>query len=262
MNIEAILDELADEIVAHNAMIHHPFMSLFYAGALTREQLQGWAKQFWVIPHTHMINNAGKLAHAQLWRGGILQQLMETPYDKQLTGAIGEAVLDEMGKTKISPENHYDCYFYLTDALGIPKVEMGRFEDLLPNSLLVMHAWVNSALQFSLLELIASHNFVNDNTNTIAYPRVCEALMKHYGISKAAVTWFDLHGEVDKEHGAMSRKVLRTIAKSEDDVRVIRYAVRFGLGIKWSLFDGVMNAYVNKSYDVAWSTAARHQNKP
>ena len=248
MDVKKVLDELAEEIVAHNAMIHHPFMALFYAGELTKEQVRGWAKQFWVIPHTHMVNNAGKLAHAQLWRGGILQQLLESPYDSGLTASIGEAVLDEMGKTEISPQNHYDCYFLLTDALGIRRDEMGKVGDLLPNSLLVMHAWVQSALQFSLLELIGSHNFVNDNTNTIAYPRVCSALMKHYGVSKSAAVWFDLHGEVDKEHGAMSRRVLTKLIRGEDDLRVLRYAVKFGLGIKWALFDGVMNAYVNKSY--------------
>lgn len=250
MNTEAFLDSLRDEIIARNAMIHHPFMKLFYNGELTREQVQGWVKQFWVIPHTHLINNAGKLAHAQLWRGGIFQQLLETPYDKVITAEIGEAVLDEMGKTKISPQNHYDCFFILSEELGIPKDEMGRFEDLLPNSVLVMHAWVKSALDFSLLELIASHNFVNDNTNVFAYPRVCEALMKHYGVSKEAATWFDLHGEVDKEHGAMSRDVLTRLIKTEEDQRVAHYASRFGLGIKWALFDGVQNAYVNKSYTI------------
>lgn len=250
MTAKAFLDELANEIVERNAMIHHPFMELFYAGKLTRDQLKGWAKQFWVIPHTHMINNAGKLAHAQLWRGGVLQQLLETPYDKEITAKIGEAVLDEMGKTEISPQNHYDCYFFLTDALGIPKEEMGRFEDLTPNSLLVMHAWVRSVLEFSLLEIIASHNFVNDNTNTIAYPRLCEALYRHYGIGREAATWFDLHGEVDKEHGAMSRYVLNQLIRTEEDRRVVRYAVKFGLGIKWALFDGIMNAYVNKSYEI------------
>jgi pyrroloquinoline quinone (PQQ) biosynthesis protein C len=155
-----------------------------------------------------------------------------------------------MGETQISPESHYDCYFYLTDALGIPKEAMGRFEDLLPNSLLVMHAWTHSALGFSLLELIGSHNFVNDHTNTVAYPLLCEALMKRYGLSKKAVTWFDLHGEVDKEHGAMSRSVLRTLIKTDEHCRLVRYAVKFGLGIKWALFDGVMNAYVNKSYKI------------
>jgi len=30
----------------------------------------------------------------------------------------------------------------------------------------------------------------------------------------------------------------------------VRYAVKFGIGIKWALFDGVMNAYVNKSYPI------------
>lgn len=250
MDTKAFLDTLSKEIVERNALLHHPLMKLFYEGKLTRDQLRGWVKQFWVIPHTHLINNAGKLAHAQLWRGGILQQLLESPYDKKVTAALFGAVSDEMGKTEISPQNHYDCFFVLAEELDIRKDEMGRTEDLLPTSLLVMHAWAQSALQFSLLELIASHNFVNDNTNTIGYPRVCEALTKHYGVSKGAATWFDLHGEVDKEHGAMSRFVLGTLIKTEEDLRVVRYAVKFGLSIKWSLFDGVMNAYVNKSYRI------------
>ncbi len=250
MDTKGFLDALSKEIIDHNAMIHHPVMKLFYEGKLDKKQIQGWIKQFWVIPHTHLINNAGKLAHAQLWRGGIFEQLLESPYDKKITAEIGEAVMDEMGKTKISPQNHYDCFFILCEELGVPKDQMGRPEDLVPNSLLVMHAWVQSALQFSLLELIASHNFVNDNTNVIAYPRVCEALMKHYGVSKKAATWFDLHGEVDKEHGAMSRDVLSRLIKTEHDLQVVRYAVKFGLSIKWTLFDGVMNAYVNKSYAI------------
>lgn len=250
MDTEAFLDSVSEEIHQHNAMMLHPLMKLMFDGELSREQVAGWARQFWVIPHTHLINNAGKLAHAQLWRGSFLQQLMESPYDKEMTAKLGEAVLDEMGKTEISPQSHYDCYFFLTDALGIPMAEMGRPEDLLPNSLLVMHAWTKSALEFSLLELIASHNFVNDHTNTIAYPRLCEALMGHYGLSRKAVTWFDLHGEVDKAHGAMSRSVLAQLVQTEEDRRVVRYAVKFGLGIKWALFDGVMNAYVNKSYPI------------
>jgi len=215
MNTDAFLDALRDEIHERNALTRHPLMQMIYDGALSREQLAGWAKQFWVIPHTHMINNAGKLAHAQLWRGSFLEQLLETPYDTGLTASLGEAVLDEMGKTEISPESHYDCFFYLTDALGIPREEMGRPEGLLPNSLIVMHAWTKSALDFSLLELIASHNFVNDHTNTIAYPKLCRALGEHYGLSKHDITWFDLHGEVDKEHGAMSRAVLARLVETE-----------------------------------------------
>ena len=48
----------------------------------------------------------------------------------------------------------------------------------------------------------------------------------------------------------MSRMVLETVMKTDEDREVVRYAVRFGLGIKWALFDGVMNAYVNGSYKI------------
>lgn len=249
-DVNEFLEELKEHIVQRNAMMHHPLMKRLYEGQLTREQVVGWARQFWVIPHTHMINNAGKLAHAQLWRGGFLQQLLDSPYDKAMTAQLGQAVMDEMGKTAISPQSHYDCYFDLTDALGIPREEMGNPETLLPNSLIVMHAWTSSALGFSLMELIGSHNFVNDHSNTLAYPALCKALMEHYGLSESAVTWFHLHGEVDKEHGAMSRSVLSRLIRSEDDQRIVRYAVSFGLGIKWTLFDGVWNAYVEHHYRI------------
>jgi len=48
----------------------------------------------------------------------------------------------------------------------------------------------------------------------------------------------------------MSRKVLTQLIRNEEDRRLVRYAVLFGLGIKWTLFDGVWNAYVNKDYRI------------
>ena len=79
MDVPTFLESMKEHILERNAMMHHPFMKRLYNGQLTKEQVAAWAKQFWVIPHTHMINNAGKLAHAQLWRGGFLQQLLQSP---------------------------------------------------------------------------------------------------------------------------------------------------------------------------------------
>ncbi|MHB8620490.1 MAG: TenA family transcriptional regulator [Chloroflexota bacterium] len=248
MDNKDFFKEIRAEITAKTAMIHHPFIKKLVAGELTREQLRGWAKQFWVIPHTHLINNAGKLAHAQLISGSWMQQLLESPYDHGITSFIGESVADEMGKTAISSINHYDCFFDLTEELGIPRPEVGNFDGLLPTSLVVMHSWTSSALHFSLLELLSSHNLVNDPVNVIAYPPICQALQQHYGLSKKASTWFDLHGEVDKEHGSRAEAILSEIVTTEEHRRVVRYCVKFGLGIKWTLFDGVMDAYVTGHY--------------
>ena len=62
MELDSFLDEMRDYIHARNAMMNHPFMKLLMDGKLTRDQVAAWARQFWVIPHTHMVNNAGKLA--------------------------------------------------------------------------------------------------------------------------------------------------------------------------------------------------------
>lgn len=248
MEIRSLLDSLKEEILRKHAFIHHPFFKLLYEGKLTVDQVRGWAKQFWVIPKVHLVNNAGKLTHAQLINGSPLEQLLESPYDSEITARLGDAVMDELGRTSLSPMNHYDCYFDLTDELGIPREEVGKADGLLPTTLITMYAWTMSAKDFPLVELIGSHNFVNDVANIHAFPRLCEALIQHYHLSKKAVAWFDLHGEVDKEHGAMGEFILSRYLKNETQLRRARYAVTFGLGIFWTLHDGVMDAYVNRTY--------------
>lgn len=245
---DAFLDEVKQYIRGHNAFLHHPFMKMVYEGTATKEQLAGWAAQYWVIPKTHLINNAGKLAHAQLFRGGFLTQLMETPYDKEIVALLGEGVMDEMGHTDISPVNHYDPYLKLCHALGVDTEDMRAANNLMPHSLLAMYTWTTTALNFSLLELLSSHNLVNDTVNVVAYPKFCDALQQHYGLSRDEAQWFDLHGEVDIEHGARSTEVLLKLIKTDEDRRTVWHAAKLGLGVKWILFDGVMRAYVDKSY--------------
>ncbi len=242
------LDTVKSYVRGHNALEHHPMMALIYSGKATPDQLKGWMKEFWVIPKTHLINNAGKLAHAQLFRGSFLTQLLDTPYDPDIVALLGEGVMDEMGKTEISPVNHYDPYWKLIDALGIPRAEVGQSDQLLPHSVLTMYVWSTTALNFSLLELLSSHNLVNDTVNVHAYPKLCEALTSHYGLSRDAVEWFDLHGEVDVEHGKRSTEVIEKIVKTAEDRETVWHAVRLGLAIKWTLFDGVYHAYVDGSY--------------
>ena len=250
MDIDTYLDSLTDYIVARHTYLHHPFFNLLYEGKLTTEQLQGWAKQYSVIPKTHLINNAGKVAHAQLISGGPFEQLLESPYDMEITGLLGDAIMDELGHTDISPENHWEPYLHFTDELGMSREEMENPDNYLPTTLVTMHAWTESAKNFPLIDLIGSHNFVNDPANVRAFPKVCEALKKHYGVSDKGVYWFYLHGEVDVEHGKMARIILKKFVRTEEQRKRLKHAVTFGLGVFWTLHDGVMDAYVNKTYNV------------
>lgn len=248
--MSAFLDDVKAFVRAHNAMEHHPLMQLIFTGKATEAQVKAWAKEFWVIPKTHLINNAGKLAHAQLLRGSFLNQLLDSEYNMEIVELLGEGVMDEMGRSDISPVNHYDPYWKLTDGLGIPRQEIGDPTQLLPQSVMTMYTWAMTALNFSLLELLSSHNLVNDTVNVHAYPRLCRALMDHYHLSHDAVQWFDLHGEVDIEHGARSTAVLEQLIRTEEDRRTVWHAVHLGLAVKWTLFDGVYHAYVDGSYQV------------
>lgn len=247
MDNSAFFKELREQIVAEHASLHHPFVKLMVDGELTREQVIGWARQFWVIPHTHLTNNAGKLAHAQMLSGGWMQQMLESPYDREITEILGESLSDEMGKSELSPVNHFDGYLDLVDDLGIPRAEVGDPAGLLPTSVTFMYCWTSSALYFPLLELLSSHNMVNDPVNILAYPRICNALQQHYGVSKKGASWFDLHGEVDKEHGPRAQAIVDRLIKSEADRRVVRNAVKFGLGVRWTLYSGIYDAYVART---------------
>lgn len=248
MDHSQLIAELKEQILDEHARLHHPLIKAILAGELDRSQLAGFAREFWVIPHTHLINNAGKLAHGQLLRGSWLQQLLTSGYSHELVDLLGESLSDELGKTEISPINHYDCYFDFTDELGIPREEMGDPLLLNPMSLVTMHTWTTSALQFSLLELLGSHNFVNDTATVIAMPKLCVAFREHYNLSEKAITWFNLHGEVDIEHGHRATGIIQSLMKNEEDEYLLRMAVQFGLGILWTLFDGIMDMYVTGNF--------------
>lgn len=256
-----LFDELRDQILETHALIHHPFMKAAVAGQLTHEQLQGFVRDFWIIPHSHLINNAGKLAHAQLLRGPFSQQLLYSPYDQGITDLLGESLADELGKTEISPVSHYNPYIDLASEVGIPNDEIGNVNYLSPQALVVMYTWTQTALNFSLLELLSSHNFVHDTANVVAYPPFCEALKKHYGLSTKAVRWFDLHGEVDKEHGSRARDILEQLVRTDDDRQVARACVRLGLGVFWCLLDGVMDRYVRGEYPLTNARGKQNRNE-
>ena len=66
-----LLDELRDKVLREHALIHHPFMKAAVAGELTAEQVKGFVRDFWVIPHSHLINNAG-LSLTILWTSSSL----------------------------------------------------------------------------------------------------------------------------------------------------------------------------------------------
>ena len=46
MDTEPFLDSVSEEIHQHNVMMLHPLMKLMFDGALSREQVAGWARQF------------------------------------------------------------------------------------------------------------------------------------------------------------------------------------------------------------------------
>ncbi|MHB1486118.1 MAG: TenA family transcriptional regulator [Acidimicrobiales bacterium] len=244
----AFLGEVKEYILERHPHIHHPIIKMVLAGEASLEQLRGFAREWWVIPKTHLINNAGKLAHAHLLRGGFVTQLLGSSYDRDIVDLLGESLMDEMGKTAISPVNHYEPYFAFAEALGLSREEVEDVDTLLPHSLLAMYTWSVSALNFSLLELLSSHNLVNDTANPVAWPPFADALRKHYGLSDEAVGWFDLHGEVDIEHGARSTEVLAKLIQTDEDRMTVMRCAKLGLGVKWTLFDGVMRGYVDQSY--------------
>lgn len=239
------LDGMKGYVLERHPHIHHPLIKMILAGEATRDQLRGFAREWWVIPKTHLINNAGKLAHAHLQRGSFLTQLLASPYDRDVVELLGESLMDEMGKTEISSVNHYEPYFAFAEACGVSREEAEDVDTLMPHSLMAMYVWSVTALNFSLLELLASHNLVNDTANPVAWPPLANALRQHYGFSDEAVGWFDLHGEVDKEHGSRSTEVLAKLIQTDEDRITVARAVKLGLAVKWTLFDGVTRGYVD-----------------
>jgi pyrroloquinoline-quinone synthase len=212
-----------DETVARRALLSHPFYQLWNQGALSRETLCEYAKQYYA--HVRHFPRYVSAAHAACDDIRVRQLLLENLTDED----AGES-------------NHPELWMRFADGLGVAR-DAVRNAPLLPRT---------SESVATMVRLTRSEDFRDGLAALYAYesqvPMVArtkrEGLARFYALDDArAVEFFTVHEDADIIHSQVERDLLVEHCRTEAEQDRAVAAAGEAAGALWHFLDGVYEAY-------------------
>jgi pyrroloquinoline-quinone synthase len=220
----AFIDELVAEIRRRRSFGGHPLWHAIAAGKISRPGLQTFARQFFL--QVNEFPRAVSALHASCPYPELRGELAESLYEEE-TGRISGCNLP-----------HPRLFGLFAAAVGVPWEELVASEPL-PSTAALIHWFEASTKSRSFLEGAAAIQLSAEGQVPGAFGPFARALEKHYGLSREAVAFWDVHEIADRDHADVGDHAVGRYA-STDEVRArLRAAVRQSLAAWWQFFDGI-----------------------
>ena len=132
---------------------------------------------------------------------------------------------------------HYYMWLKISDALGVSREVMESFGDVLPVYRYTVDAVFNFAKQQSWLEGVAA-TYATEGRMWKRYTRKeehkeegllgeGEALVRHFGLPKDALLFYNVHSDANDEHGNINEAILKKYCISAEQQEKALAAARF-----------------------------------
>ena len=230
---KAFLEEMRGLVAAKHSKDHRLF-GLIERGELTKAQLQGFAKQFYLL-------------FPKPFPKPIAAMFARSPEDSELERMWAENLMEEAEGAQTGTAGHKDLYVRFGAALGISRAELDATKPLPETSALLL--WRELLIsQRSWLELYASQGLCLEGTANGRMVRVVKGLVDHYGFEResAAIQYWTVHISVDEEHMLVGPYAIERYAISDLEQARVREAVQTTLDIFWLTYDGIVRAFVDE----------------
>lgn len=213
-----------DDIVRQHRMLDHPFYQAWNMGALSRDALREYAKQYY-----HFVQAFPTLVsatHANTPHLPVRQELLEN------------LIEEERGAG-----NHPGLWMTFTESLGVSKSEASASEPL-PETREAIAALRSLTRDGSYLEGVSALYAYESQIPEVAATKI-DGLKKYYGISdERSLSFFTVHRQADVAHSGGERNILEQYALSDDERRQCCDAARASASAMLRLLDGVYSTYV------------------
>jgi pyrroloquinoline-quinone synthase len=219
-------ERLMEDIRAGRSFGGHPLWWRISRGEISRAGLGLFAKQFFL--QVLEFPRAVSALHSRCTDFGERIKLAESVYEED-TG--------KLSGTKPHPELLLD----FCAAVGVPREEALGAEPL-PGTAALLHWFEYSTKILPFLEGVAAINLAAEGQVVGAFGPFARALEKHYGLSRAAVAFWDVHELADAEHSDVGDHIVIRGATTDEARAAVRRAVRTSLGIWWQFFAGIEQA--------------------
>lgn len=204
-------------------MLKHPFYQRWSAGALSREVLAEYAKQYYA--HVRAFPTYVSAVHANTSDLATRQMLLEN------------LIEEERGE-----DNHPALWRRFGAALGVSEDEIMNAE-LLPSTVASVETFRKLTLDADFRKGLAALYAYEHQIPAVSQTKR-EGLAAFYGIEDArAVSFFSAHEVADVWHSQSEREVLDATCTSEADRAAVTQAAQEAARALWGFLDGIEAAY-------------------
>ena len=213
---------------------NHEIFDLIEEGRLTRPQLNGFIKQFYLL-------------FPKPFPKPIAAMFARSPQDSELERMWFENLSEEAEGGESGTAGHKELYIRFAEAAGIPRAELDATRPL-PETLALLNWRELLISQRSWMELYASQGLALEGTASGRMNRVVNGLVTHYGFERDSddILYWTLHMSVDEEHMKVGPYVIEKYAVSDLEQKSVREAINNTLDIFWLTYDGIKRAYVDE----------------
>jgi pyrroloquinoline-quinone synthase len=219
-------------VVAARHSRDHPVIAMIERGELSREQLLGFAVQFYQL-------------FAKVFPKPIAALYARCPDDADVEKHLLENLLEE-GTGQISGSaSHRDLFIAFGRVLGLSAQALNAAEPL-PETVALLNWRDVLFFQRPWIEAMAAQGYALEGTAAERMKRIVKGLRGRYEIPEAGMGYWTVHIEVEDEHGSLGELAVERFVRTDAEQTAVRRAVQCTLDTFWLFFDGVKRCYVDQ----------------
>jgi pyrroloquinoline-quinone synthase len=158
--------------------------------------------------------------------------------DLEERAALAESLYEEETGKISATKPHPELILDFCAAVGLPRTDAVATPALASTAALV-HWFEYSTKILSFLEGVAAINLAAEGQVVGAFGPFARALERHYGLSRDAVAFWDVHELADADHSDVGDHIVVRHATTDEVQAAITRAVDTSLGMWRQFFDGI-----------------------
>lgn len=211
MTASEFVQELREEVATHRA-VTHSFLRRFAAGGLMRWQIWGYASQ-----HYHLVG----------FFPAYLEAIADRTPDTEVRRLLREILEDEYMRLESFERSHPALYRRFLRAVGFGEGDWDRVP-LLPATRAFVQLHLDMTLR-SWLEALGAVGPGHEWAIPLMFPHLVQGIERSLPLAPAALEYFQLHINLDVEHGKLLQESLLRWAATEENQENIRRGARRSL---------------------------------
>ncbi len=203
-DLKQFLDQLDRELDANGvSVLRHPALRELAAGTLPIDGLRNWAGQFY-----HCIRNSARSF------GVVFVNLPDEDLD--LRRSLAANIFEEDAGGISGTDNHNELFLGFAQAIGLSREAILATPRGPEAAALMGDFEVRRMSRDEALEWLCIRGVGMERANARISDAMAKALRKHYELTAFGTRFFDVHVEIDEDHGEFAHTVLRRFATSAE----------------------------------------------